>query len=122
MEVWPKRRRFSADERLRIAREADRRKERGPLGASLRREGIYSSLLARWRPERDERARVHLDDKRGRKAAPINPLTEESQKLRKQVARTEAELVKARVVIDLQEKAAQTLDEPSWPDVKNDND
>lgn len=122
VEVRPKRRRFSADEKLRILREADRCKERGALGALLRREGIYSSLLVRWRRERDERARIHLDKKRGRKAAPRNPLTEENQKLRKQLARTEVELVKARAVIDLQKKAAQILGEPYWPDVKNDND
>jgi transposase-like protein len=122
VEVRPRRRRFSADEKLRILREVDRCKERGAVGALLRREGIYSSLLVRWRQERDERARAHLDKKRGRKAAPFNPLAEENHKLRKQLARTEAELVKARAVIDLQKKAALILGEPYWPDVKNDND
>ena len=49
----PKRRRFSAEYRLRIVREADACKEPGEIGALLRREGLYSSLLTAWRRQRD---------------------------------------------------------------------
>ena len=52
----PKRRRFSAEYRLRIVREADACKEPGEIGALLRREGLYSSLLTAWRRQRDEGA------------------------------------------------------------------
>ncbi|RMF57075.1 MAG: hypothetical protein D6746_11590, partial [Bacteroidetes bacterium] len=43
------RRRFSAEEKERILREADACTERGELAQLLRREGLYSSHLAAWR-------------------------------------------------------------------------
>ena len=45
----PKRRRFSAEYKLRILEEADRCTKPGELGLLLRREGLYSSHLAEWR-------------------------------------------------------------------------
>lgn len=55
-EVRAKRRSFSAAEKLRILREAERC-PKGELGALLRREGIYSRHLTTWRREGD---RGHL--------------------------------------------------------------
>ncbi len=52
-----KRRRFTAEYKLRILREADACKGDGDVGALLRREGLYSSLLSSWRRQRDEIAR-----------------------------------------------------------------
>ena len=43
------RRRFPAAYRLRILRQADACKKPGEVGALLRREGLYSSLLTNWR-------------------------------------------------------------------------
>ena len=43
------RRRFTAEYRLRILKQADACKRPGELGALLRREGLYSSHLANWR-------------------------------------------------------------------------
>src|SRR5436305_779519 len=43
------RRKFTAEEKRRILQEAEACKERGELGALLRREGIYSSHLSAWR-------------------------------------------------------------------------
>jgi hypothetical protein len=40
-----KRRRFTADYKQRILSEADRAKGSGRIGALLRREGLYSSLI-----------------------------------------------------------------------------
>ena len=62
-----KRRRFSAEYKLRILQEADRCGS-GDLGALLRREGLYSSHLVTWRRQRDEGALSALSKKRGRKA------------------------------------------------------
>src|SRR4051794_10141423 len=45
----PRRRRFSAEYKLRIVREADACSRPGEIGALLRREGLYSSLLTEWR-------------------------------------------------------------------------
>jgi len=44
-----RRRRFSAEYKLRILREADACSKPGEIGALLRREGLYSSLLTEWR-------------------------------------------------------------------------
>jgi transposase-like protein len=46
------RRRFPAAEKLRILREAEGCKRPGELGALLRREGLFSSHLAKWRAAR----------------------------------------------------------------------
>jgi transposase len=43
------RRRFTAEYKRRIVREADRCTTPGAIGALLRREGLYSSQLAKWR-------------------------------------------------------------------------
>src|SRR6266851_1242778 len=43
------RRRFAAEYKRRIVREADRCTKPGEIGALLRREGLYSSLLTTWR-------------------------------------------------------------------------
>ncbi len=110
-EVLPTRRRFDVATKLRILREADRC-ERGGLGALLRREGVYSSSLVRWRRELNTVAKNHLVKKRGPKAAPVNPLAEENRRLKKSLARAEAGLERAKYIIDLQKKVAKLLGEP----------
>src|SRR5205809_3742417 len=47
------RRRFTAEYKRRIVREADRCTKPGEIGALLRREGLYSSHLVTWRGARD---------------------------------------------------------------------
>ena len=47
------RRRFSAAYRLRILKAVDACKKPGEVGALLRREGLYSSLLTNWRRQRE---------------------------------------------------------------------
>src|SRR5262249_56241551 len=56
-EVVPKasRRTFSAAEKLRILNEADACTQSGQIGALLRREGLYSSHLVKWRRLRPAR-------------------------------------------------------------------
>ena len=61
------RRRFPAEYRLRILMQADACKKPGELGALLRREGLYSSLLTNWRRQREQGA---LQDMRGRRRGP----------------------------------------------------
>ena len=111
-EVRPTRRRFDIATKLRILREADLCTQRGGIGVILRREGIYSSLLVRWRKEREAVAKTHLVKKRGPKAAPVNPLAEENRRLKKSLARAEAGLERAKYIIDLQKKVAKLLGEP----------
>jgi transposase len=56
-EVTPKgkRRIFAAAYKKKILAEADAAAGSGQIGELLRREGIYSSTLTRWRRERDKR-------------------------------------------------------------------
>src|SRR5205807_2709257 len=52
----PRRRTFTAQDKLRILTETDRAADTGGVGAILRREGIYSSTLGDWRRLRAARA------------------------------------------------------------------
>ena len=65
----PRRRRFSAQYKLEILREADACTRPGEIGELLRREGLYSSLLTEWRRARDSGALQALERPRGRRKA-----------------------------------------------------
>ena len=61
-----KRRRFSAEYKLRILREADACSEPGEIGSLLRREGLYSSHLSNWRRQRQSGTLAGLKPKKRR--------------------------------------------------------
>jgi transposase-like protein len=103
------RRRFSAEYKLRILAEADAVTRPGELGALLRREGLYSSHLTTWRRQRDEGALEALSRPRGRQ--PAHPLEKENAQLRRRAERAEAELEKARKVIEVQGNVSALLGE-----------
>jgi transposase-like protein len=85
---------------------------RGGLGALLRREGLYSSLLTYWRRERAQGILEALTpQKRGPKSK-RNPMEEEVQKLHRQNARLTEDLRKAHIIIDVQKKVAALLGHP----------
>jgi transposase len=74
----PRRRTFTAQDKLRILAETDRATETGGIGAILRREGLYSSALTDWRRQRDAGAFTALvPGKRGPKTAEANSLSAE---------------------------------------------
>jgi transposase-like protein len=102
----PKRRSFSAEYKLKVLKEADACKESGEVGALLRREGLYSSHLSSWRRQRDA---GELGRKRGRKGA--DPLETENADLRRRAERAEAELAKARKVIEVQGNVSALLED-----------
>ena len=62
----PRRRRFSAEYKLRILREVEECTRPGEVGALCRREGLYSSLLTEWRRARDTGSLEALARPRGR--------------------------------------------------------
>ena len=103
----PVRRRFTAEYKLQILREADACTRLGQVGALLRREGLYSSHLATWRKQRDAGSMQALSRPRGRK--PPHPLESENAMLRKRVERAETELEKARKVIEVQGNVSALL-------------
>ena len=106
VEVIPqaRRRRFSAAYKLQIVEEAEASTERGDIGALLRREGLYSSQLSKWRKQRE--AGQLADKKRGRKS---DPAAAEIERLRQENKRLRKELEKAQLVIDVQKKLSQAL-------------
>jgi len=107
-----KRRRFTAEYKQRILAAADHAKGSGGIGALLRREGLYSSLLATWRRERDAGVLQALaPQKRGPKSK-RDPFAEENQQLRRETERLTEELRKAEIVIDIQKKVATLLGRP----------
>jgi transposase len=106
----PKRRRFTAEYRLRILEEADACTEPGEVGRLLRREGLYSSHLTAWRKaQRDGALRGLASKKRGVKPKESNPLDPKVRELEAKVARLERELHKAHTILDVQEKVAGLL-------------
>ena len=112
----PVRRRFTAEYKLRILLEADRCTASGQLGALLRREGLYSSLLGTWRRQRDQGTLAGLTPKRrGRKANPDAPLIAENQRLTRETQRLAAKLRQAETIIDIQKKLSEMLGIPLPP-------
>lgn len=103
----PKRRRFTAEYKLRVLREADGCSRPSEVGALLRREGLYSSILSEWRKQREAGSLEALERPRGRK--PADPLEAENASLRRRLERTEAELEKARKVIEVQGNVSALL-------------
>ena len=88
----PKRRKFTAQYRLRILEEAESCTQPGEVGRLLRREGLYSSHLTEWRRARREGSLQGLTpSKRGRKPAERNPLSAKVHELEAKVARLEKE-------------------------------
>ena len=94
------RRRFTAAYKLRIVQEADACSESGEVGALLRREGLYSSHLTKWRKQREDGALRELGRPRGRK--PGDRRDREIAELRVRAERAEGELEKARSVIRIE--------------------
>src|SRR6266540_6374857 len=105
----PLRRRFSAEYKLRILREAEACSRPGEIGALLRREGLYSGHLSKWRRQRDAGALEALGRPRGRK--PIDRRDLELSELRRRLERSEAELQKARTVIEIQGNVSALLEQ-----------
>jgi transposase-like protein len=100
---------FTAEYKLRILQEAEACTKAGEIGALLRREGLYSSLLSEWRKQREEGALAALERRRGRKKP--HPLQTENAKLRRRAERAEADLAKARKVIEVQGNVSALLGE-----------
>ena len=103
------RRRYSAEYKLRIVREADACTAPGEVGALLRREGLYTSHLTYWRKQRKDGALKELGQPRGRK--PVDRRDQEIVALRRKLERSEAELAKMKRVVEIQGNLSALLEE-----------
>jgi len=109
----PKRRTFTAAQKLRILAETDRAADTGGIAAILRREGLYSSALTDWRRQRDAGAFEALKPlKRGPKAEAVHPLAAELAKANRENARLRQRLEQAEAIIGIQKKVASLLGIP----------
>jgi transposase len=107
-----KRRTYTAEYKQKVLAEADAARGSGEIGAVLRRHGLYSSHLTKWRQERKSGILEGLaPQKRGPKSK-AHPLTAENQKLRRDNDRLTDRLRKAEIIIDVQKKVAMLLGLP----------
>ena len=107
------RRRFSAEYKLKILREAEACREPGAIGALLRREGLYSSNLTTWREQRERGELLGLTPKkRGPAPRGKNPLAAKVAALEREVTRQKARAERAEALVALQKKVAELLGTP----------
>jgi transposase-like protein len=104
----PARRTFGAEYKQRILDEYEAAAEDGAKGAILRREGLYTSHISEWRRARDAGALAGLAPKPRPRAQ--TPEQRELARQRRRAEKAEAELAKARLVIDIQGKASALLE------------
>lgn len=108
----------SAEYKLRILRELDECKGKGEVGALLRREGLYSSLVSKWR---EQRARGSLSGLSGTRRGPkVDPNAAELARLQRENKRLKEELERAELIIEVQKKVAQLVG--TTPPSKNEED
>ena len=98
------RRQHTAEYKLRILRELDECKVSGEVGAILRREGLYSSLVSKWR---EQRKRGYLTPGAQRRGAKVDPAAAELACLQRENQRLREKLERAELIIDVQKKFAQ---------------
>jgi transposase-like protein len=104
------RRRFTAEYKRKILKEADGCSRPGELGALLRREGLYSSHLAAWRRAREAGGLAGLTPKkRGPRAPVVDPRDQRIVELEREVRRLTARLERTEALIEVQKKVSLLL-------------
>jgi transposase-like protein len=104
------RRRFTAEYKLGVLREADACTEPGEIGALLRREGLYTSHLCLWRKQRRARELMGLAPaRRGPAPKATNPLAATVAALEKETRWLKARAERAEALVELQKKVSEIL-------------
>lgn len=101
-----KRRQHTAEYKLRILRELDECKGSGEAGAILRREGLYSSLVSKWR---EQRKRGYLTPGAQRRGPKTDPTAAELERLQRENQRLREKLERAELIIEVQKKVVQLV-------------
>lgn len=98
--------------------EANCCKERGELGAFLRRKHIYSSMLSSWRKQLGAAASAALaPQRRGPKPAAA---ARQIKHLNRDIARLRQKLERAELIIDAQKKLCVALGLPTADETSGD--
>lgn len=104
-------RQFTAAYKAFILRQAERCSTPGAIASLLRREGLYSSHLSRWRQQEAQALdQAFSPQSRGPKHRPEGSLVEENRKLTKQVAQLEKRLKQLEILIEVQKKLSELLE------------
>ena len=104
------RRRFTAEYKLKVLREANHCKRPGEIGALLRREGLYWSNLTNWRKQRERGELAGLSSrKRGPQRREKNPLAERVRELERDNMRLKRRAERAEGIVELQKKVSEIL-------------
>lgn len=118
----PVSRRYTAEYKARILKEADQL-SRGELGALLRREGLYSSQISEWRKQRDHAMKKWMEpQKPGPKPEAPNPLSDRVAQLERENAALQRKLKQAETIIEVQKKISEILSIPLSPPESDKND
>jgi transposase len=103
------RRRFTAEYKCRISLEAERCTQPGEIGALLRREGLYSSVVQRWRRQLREES-LSSSKKSSSAPSPAKPSpAKEIASLKRENERLKERLRQAELIIDVQKKVSEMM-------------
>jgi transposase-like protein len=106
----PTRRRFTAEYKLEILREAESQREPGAIGALLRRAGLYSTHLSAWRRQRERGALETLRARRrGRKPDATRGLRQQIAALEAEKQRLQERLRQAEAIMAAQKELSEIL-------------
>lgn len=109
-----RRRLISRSDKRRILRDYDRCKKPGERGALLRKERVYSSMLAGWRKQLDRADQAALVAvRRGPKVKPATAQKHRDERLNREIARLSRQLTRANAIIDVQKKLCTLLGLPT---------
>ncbi len=97
-----KRRQYPAEYKLRILQEVEACKGSGEVGALLRREGLYSSLVSKWREQRERGSLTGLSGQR--RGPKVDPQAKELEHWQRENKRLQEKLERAELIIDVQKK------------------
>lgn len=104
------RRRFAADYKRKVLRQAEQCKESGQIGALLRREGLYWSNLSKWRKQRESGELAGLSVKRrGPQRREKNPIADRVKELERDNERLKRRAERAERIVELQKKISEIL-------------
>src|SRR5450830_860838 len=113
-----RRRQFSGSDKRRLLAEAGRCKAAGTLGAFLRRERIYSSMITSWRKQVGVADQMALAPKR--RGPKPDASARQIQQLQRHNARLRRKLDRAELIIDAQKKLCVALGLPTADETSGD--
>lgn len=103
------RRRFTAEYKRRISLEAERCTQPGQIGALLRREGLYSSVVQRWRRQLREESLSSSKKPKGTPSPAHPSVAKENASLKRENERLKERLRQAELIIDVQKKVSEMM-------------